>query len=408
MVLFLQRCKVTTNWFSGNSSKHLLEKCTEEEMAMTHLYSERELVTQGRALSSREARANNLSAWGFLLPFLLVYLAFLVYPIIQAVIMGFYDLDLLVIADRTFIGLDNYLRMFWGSDMVWDVTNMLEWRVAGLLLIIPIIIGVRSLRVGKTEAVIYVSLLIGVFGVAMGFHPGADGRWNDSQFWLAFGNTVLFVLLSTPLIVGFGLLLALALNRPGRWIGVLRTVFFAPYVLSVSVLTLIWAFMLNPQLGIVGELFRELGLDPVSFLTSPVWAMPAIVSTTLWWTVGFNVVLFLAGLQDIDKSLYEAAKIDGANSVKSFMFITMPGLQRTTLLVVVLQVIASFQIFGQVFIMTRGGPNGATRVSIQHIYESGFRDLELGYASAMSVFLFVVMVAFSAIQFRLLRSDNDN
>jgi len=239
----------------------------------------------------------------------------------------------------------------------------------------------------------------------MGFHPGLDGRWNDSQFWLSFGNTVLFVALSTPLIVGFGLLLALALHRPGKWVGVLRTLFFAPYVLSVSVLTLIWAFMLNPQLGLVGELFRAIGLEPVSFLTNPTLAMPAIVITTLWWTVGFNVVLFLAGLQDIDKNLYEAANLDGAGAVKSFTNITVPGLQRTTLLVVVLQVIASFQIFGQVFIMTRGGPNGATRVSIQHIYESGFRDLELGYASAMSVFLFLVMVAFSAIQFRLLRSE---
>lgn len=358
---------------------------------------------KGTGLSSRQTKEDNRAAWGFLLPFLIFYFAFLLYPILQAVFMGFFDLDLLVITDRTFIGLDNYTRMFWGTNMVWSVSNMLDWRLAMLLLLFPIAAWFRSGRLGKAESILLALVVLFISLVAMGFHPGELGRWNDSQFWLSFGNTVLFVLLSTPLIVGGGLLLALALNKGGKWVGVLRTLFFAPYVLSVSVLTLIWAFMLNPQLGIVGAFFRTLGLDPISFLTSTTWAMPAIVITTLWWTVGFNVVLFLAGLQDIEPSLYEAAEIDGAGKLKRFRHITLPGLERTTLLVVVLQIIASFQIFGQVFIMTRGGPGGATRVSVQHIYESGFRDFELGYASAMSVFLFLVMVVFSAIQFRLLK-----
>lgn len=354
-------------------------------------------------LGQKLAKADGRAAWLFLAPFLVVYFGFLLYPILQAVVLGFYDVDLLVIDNQTFVGLDNYFRMFWGSDMGWTLSNMVDWRLAGLLLLIPVVLWIRSGRIGKGEGAFLIALVVLIFGVLMGFAPGADGRWNDSQFWLSFGNTVLFVLLSTPLIVGAGLLLALALNRKGRLIGLLRTLFFAPYVLSVSVLTLIWAFLLNPQLGLIGELFKFLGLDPVSWLTSPTWAMPAIVITTLWWTVGFNVVLFLAGLQDIDASLYEAAQLDGASAVQRFRHITLPGLERTSLLVVVLQIIASFQIFGQVFIMTRGGPGGATRVSVQHIYESGFRDLELGYASAMSVFLFVVMVAFSALQFRLVR-----
>lgn len=363
-------------------------------------------MSKVKTLRKREARENNIAGWGFFIPFGLIYLAFLIYPILQAVIMGFYDLDLLVISDRTWIGLENYFRMFWGQDMIWSISNMLEWRIAGLLLLIPVLVLFRRGRFGKLETVFFSALILGVFLVAMGFHPSADGRWNDSQFWLSFGNTVLFVLLSTPVIVGVGLLLALAVNRPGIWSGVLRTLFFAPFVLSVSVLTLIWAFMLNPQLGLVGAMFENLGWEPISWLTSPVWAMPAVVFVTLWWTVGFNVVLFLAGLQDIDRSLYEAAEIDGAGFWSRFRFITVPGLRRTTLLVTVLQVIASFQIFGQVYIMTRGGPNGATRVSIQHIYESGFRDLELGYASAMSVFLFAVMVFFSAVQFRLMRNES--
>ena len=191
------------------------------------------------------------------------------------------------------------------------------------------------------------------------------------------------------------------MNNSRRITAVFRTIFFAPYVFSVAGLTLIWGFLLNPQSGILAATLEFLGIEPIPWLTDPDLALPAIVVTTLWWTVGFNMVLFLAGLQDIDPTLYEAADIDGASSLDKFWNITIPGLRRTLLLVIVLQIIASFQIFGQVFIMTRGGPGGATRVLIQHIYESGFRDFNLGYASAMSIFLFIVMFVVSYFQFQI-------
>lgn len=375
-------------------------------MSQSTIYSDTNTPLRPAKKSSFASLKKDLAGLGFIVPFMLIYLVFLVWPILQAIGLGFFKIDLLVITDRTFIGFENYFRMFWGENMGWTMGNMWEWRLAGLLLLIPVITGIRQKSLSKLEGSIYSALILIIFAGVMGLAPGEGGRWNDSLFWLSFGNTVLFVVLSTPLIVGMGLLLAMALNRPGKWTGVLRTIFFAPYVLSVSVLTLIWAFLLNPQLGLIGELFRNLGLDPISWLTSPTLAMPAIVIATLWWTVGFNVVLYLAGLQDIDKSLYEAASIDGAGYLQRFKDITWPGLRRTTLLVMVLQIIASFQIFGQVFIMTRGGPNGATRVSIQHIYESAFRDFNLGYASAMSVFLFLVMIAFSVLQFRFSREES--
>lgn len=375
-------------------------------MSQSTVYSDTNTPSRPAKKRFLSSIKKDLAGLGFIVPFMLIYLVFLVWPILQAIGLGFFKIDLLVITDRTFIGLENYFRMFWGENMQWTIANMWDWRLAGLLLLIPVFLGIRKKTLSVVEGSIYAALIVIIFAGLMGLAPGEDGRWNDSLFWLSFGNTVLFVVLSTPLIVGMGLLLAMALNRPGRWTGVLRTIFFAPYVLSVSVLTLIWAFLLNPQLGLIGELFRNLGLDPISWLTSPTLAMPAIVIATLWWTVGFNVVLYLAGLQDIDKSLYEAASIDGAGYLKRFRDITWPGLRRTTLLVMVLQIIASFQIFGQVFIMTRGGPNGATRVSIQHIYESAFRDFNLGYASAMSVFLFVVMIAFSVLQFRFSREES--
>lgn len=221
---------------------------------------------------------------------------------------------------------------------------------------------------------------------------------QDKKFWSSLGNTVEFVLLSTPLIIGVGLLFALAVSKPKT--AIFRTMFFCPYVLSVAVMTLIWGFLFNPDQGLIGELFRLLGAQALAWLTNPDLAMHAIVIATLWWTVGFNMVLFVAGLQDIDPALYEAARIDGAGPFSRFLRITLPSLERTIALVAILQIIASFQIFGQVYIMTRGGPGGTTRVLIQYIYESGFRDFRLGYASAMSIVLFVVMFAVSFLQLK--------
>jgi len=229
--------------------------------------------------------------------------------------------------------------------------------------------------------------------------------FSDSIFWHSFKNSLLFVIYSTPLLVILGLFLAMLLNHSSRFISLFRTVLFAPYVLSVSVTTLIWGFMYNPQKGLLGVFFQFLGLEPVYWLTDPSLAMSAIIYATVWWTVGFNLVLFLAGLQDIDRSLYEAAMLDGAKGFQRFFYITVPSLSRTFMLVTVLQVIASFQIFGQVYILTRGGPGGTTRVLIQYIYETGFRDYQLGYASTMAVFLFVVMFIISFLQFTIFSGE---
>lgn len=345
---------------------------------------------------------DSIDAYLFLAPFLVVYSIFVIYPVIQAVYMSLYKWDLLAMDTRSFIGLRNYVRMGWGAGMTWNLQHLLAWRLVGLATI-PLS-GWAALRgsMGRTTAGWLSLAAVVLFAGILGIHPGeSGGRWYDAVFWSSFGNTIKFVLLSTPLIVGVGLAMALALNGSGRALGLYRTAFFASYVFSVSVLTLIWGYLLQPQRGILSAFLSGLGFEPIPWLTDPQLAMPAIVMATLWWTVGFNMVLFLAGLQDIDPTLYEAAEIDGAGRLMQFRHITLPGLQRTTLMVVVLQIIASFQIFGQVYIMTRGGPGGSTRVLIQHIYESGFRDFRLGYASAMSLFLFAIMFVVSFFQFRL-------
>ena len=338
----------------------------------------------------------------FLLPFLIVYILFVIFPVLQAVYMSFFDWDLLAMENRSFIGLDNYVKMLWGRNITWSATHLLTWRLIGLGIIAFGWVQVARQRMRQISAIWLTILGLIFFAGLLGLTPAEEGgRWFDNVFWLSLGNTIQFVLLSTPLIVGFGLLLAILLNGSGRSLGVFRTMFFAPYVFSVSVLTLIFGFLLNPQRGILAAFLANFGIEPIPWLTDPNLAMPAIVMATLWWTVGFNMVLFLAGLQDINPSLYEAAELDGAGVWQKFLNITIPGLRRTLLLVAILQIIASFQIFGQVFIMTRGGPGGATRVLIQHIYESGFRDFDLGYASAMSLFLFVLMFVVSFFQFQI-------
>ncbi len=345
---------------------------------------------------------DTVDAYLFLAPFLAVYSVFVIYPIIQAVYMSLYNWDLLAMDMKQFVGLKNYVRMAWGAGMTWNLQHLLVWRLVGLTTI-PLFLWatLRGSMRRATAGWLSVAATV-LFAGLLGIHPGEPtGRWYDAVFWASLGNTVEFVLLSTPLIVAVGLGMALALNGSDRSLGLYRTAFFASYVFSVSVLTLIWGYLLQPQRGILAAFLSNLGIPPIPWLTNPKLAMPAIVIATLWWTVGFNMVLFLAGLQDIDPTLYEAAEIDGAGRLMQFRYITLPGLQRTTLMVLVLQIIASFQIFGQVYIMTRGGPGGSTRVLIQHIYESGFRDFRLGYASAMSLFLFALMFVVSFFQFRL-------
>lgn len=227
---------------------------------------------------------------------------------------------------------------------------------------------------------------------------------QDKTFWKSLGNTAYFTALSTPLLVAIGLTLALAVNRNFKFSGLFRVLFFSPYVLSISVVATLWLWMLGPKYGLIAKTLTSLGFTPPNFLFNPTYAMPAIVLTTVWWTVGFNMTIFLAGLQDIPEQLYEAAAIDGANARQRFWHVTVPGLSRTTLFVSVHQVIASFQIFGQVFIMTQGGPYGSTRVVIQYIYENAFKYFKMGHASAMAYVVFLIILVLSLIQFRLNRS----
>lgn len=225
----------------------------------------------------------------------------------------------------------------------------------------------------------------------------------DTQFQQAFGTTIVFVALTIPIIF-VGLLFALMLNRPIRGIGIFRTIFYLPNIIAVTVIGLIWArvFASNDR-GLINAILVNLGMESIPFLNRGDLATLVVAFTTLWWTVGFSMVIFLAGLQDIPESLYDAAKVDGANRWQQFRHITIPGLRRPFAFLSVLQVIGSFQIFGQIDVMTGGGPAGNTRTIVYNIFEVTFQYFQVGYGAAMAVIMFFILMVISMIQLAAFR-----
>ncbi len=229
---------------------------------------------------------------------------------------------------------------------------------------------------------------------------------DDDRFQVSLINTAYYTVASTLPILALPLLLAVILNRDIPLKAVLRSAFFFPFTLSVVTVGLTWLWLLDPVVGPFNYYLNRLGLPIGSMLADPKLAMWGIVLTSVWWVTGYYLVIFLAGLQDIPRHLYEAAAIDGATGWRSFWSITLPLLRPVFLFVLVIHIIGSFQIFGQVFVMTQGGPGDATRTVVQHIYEAAFRNFfEFGSASAMSWVLFAVILVFSVIQFRILRGN---
>ena len=282
------------------------------------------------------SRKESLTAWGMLAPYLVVYLLFLLYPIVKGGYISLHNASIVEVEE--FVGLENYRALL-----------------------------------------------------------------SDGYFWESLWNTVYFVFISTPALVAVGLALALLVNAKLKGTTLFRTVFFMPYVLSVSVVSSIWLFVFRPYIGLLSAVLRMVGYSgEILWLDEPLLAWIAILVTTVWWTVGFNMVIFLAGLQDIPDDYYEAARMDGASRMQQFFFITLPSLKHVIVLIVILQTIASFKLFAQPWLMTQGGPGTATRPLVQYIYQSGFIFNNMGGASAMSYALLGVTVVIALIQFKFL------
>jgi len=193
----------------------------------------------------------------------------------------------------------------------------------------------------------------------------------------------------------------------GRWL--FRTIFFAPYVLPVSAVALVFTYLYADRIGLLQHLLSLVGVTAPGWLSDPAWVLPSVAAATVWWTLGFNFVLYLAALQDIPREVLEAAAIDGAGPWQRIRRIVVPLLGRTTALVTVLQIIASLKVFEQIYLIagSGGGPAGAARSSVEYVYDTGFTDMRVGYASTLSFLLLLLMLAVSALWFALARRTTE-
>ncbi|MFN3726418.1 MAG: carbohydrate ABC transporter permease [Allosphingosinicella sp.] len=261
---------------------------------------------------------------------------------------------------------------------------------------------------------VYATILIYplLLGIGISFHkadPFGARTWvgldnyarllADPIFWQSLTNTFILALMIVPPLTIIALLLALALNRATRAAAIFRGVFFTSSVLSVTIVTLIWRFILTPDAGLVAEITTSLGGEPIPFLSDPDLVLPALAVTTIWWSLGFPIMVFLAGLQQIPDDMSEAAALDRASRWTTFWRITLPSIRRTLVLVIMLQTAAQLQLFGQSQLLTAGGPSGASRTIVLFIYEVSFGRWELGYAVAAAEILFLIILCVTLFQY---------
>ncbi|MCU1442319.1 MAG: sugar transporter permease, partial [Cryobacterium sp.] len=283
------------------------------------------------------------TAWAFLAPYLILFTAFVLVPAVLGIWISLHAWDY-TLPLKPFVGLDNYIALF------------------------------------------------------------TPGSVTFSAFWGSMGATGVFTLFSVPLLLAIPLLVALMMNQkfPGR--NFFRAVYFAPYVLGVAVIAVLWRYLLDANIGVVNYYLGLLGLpDDTPWLTSVPEAWVALVGVTVWWTLGFNAVIYLAALQDIPAELYEAAKVDGASAWQQFWNVTIPGLRPILTFVTLITLIASANMFGQSYLMTQGGPGRATRTAIYEITQTGLRNFQMGDGAAMSYVLTIFLMLLSVIVFWLFR-----
>lgn len=223
-------------------------------------------------------------------------------------------------------------------------------------------------------------------------------QFQNRVFWKAIWNTALYTILYVPIGIAISLLLAITLNNiKGKEL--YRVFFFMPVVTSSVSVGVIWMWILNGDFGILNQVLEVIGIQGPQWLTDTKWVMISIAMLSIWWQVGYNMVIFLAGLQGVSKSYYEAAQIDGASKWQQFRHITLPLISPTTFFVSIMAIISSFQVFDQAFVMTSGGPAKASYTLVYHIYETAFVNFRMGESSAVAMILFVIILIFTLIQF---------
>lgn len=233
------------------------------------------------------------------------------------------------------------------------------------------------------------------------FTPGST---TSGDFWESMLATGIFTVASVPFLIAVPLVAAVLLNQKIKGTTLFRGIFFAPYVLGVAVVGVIWKYLLDPQSGVVNGILGAIGLpSDTPWLVDVPWAWISLVAVTVWWTSGLNTVIVLAGLKGIGAELYEAASLDGAGPIRQFFSVTLPGLRPVMVFVTTTTILASANMFGQSFLLTQGGPGTQTRTAIMYIADEGLSQGQMGAASAMSYVLFAILAVISIVNFRLQR-----
>ncbi|HYK86541.1 MAG TPA: sugar ABC transporter permease [Ktedonobacteraceae bacterium] len=330
-------------------------------------------------------------------PAFLLLLVFLIGPFFMGVAYSFTDERLISPVPAQYIGAKNYSQLLQVSILTLDplvdsTTNQLRHDAHGKLLYPPL----RTYIQNEQKYPRYFQLEQW-FSLDLCNHRYVVLA-HDPTFLHSIFNNIFFALVVIPLQTGLGLLLALLVNQKLKGRNFFRTIYFSPVVTSMVVISIVWTFLYDKNVGLMNQMLKTVSFGAfgaVDWLGNPSTAMWAIIIMSVWQGVGLQMILFLAGLQDIPEQLYEAASIDGANGWQQFVSVTVPGLRNVTVFILISITIAAFQLFTQVWVMTQGGPNGATSTVMFDIVQQGFVEQNIGYASAMSVifFLFIIVIA---------------
>ncbi len=281
---------------------------------------------------SVDKKSERKAAYLFIIPAVVLLAAFLLYPALQTVRYAFTDYNIMRPDRIKFCGLNNFIELF-----------------------------------------------------------------QDKDFWIAVKNTLHFTVLVVPFQTALALALALLISSRRKGVSIFRAAYFSPQVTSMVVVAILWTVLYNsnPSSGLLNALLVNLGMEPCGFLNDPKTAMNSITFMSAWQGAGYQMMIFLAGLQGIPKDQYEAASIDGAGKIKSFLYVTLPGLKNVISYVIMITVIQAMKLFTQPYVMTKGGPQNATRTLVYYVYEQGFQKRNFGYACAVAAVFFVIVISLS-------------
>lgn len=289
----------------------------------------------------------------------------------------------------------------------WQLTERRREAIAGYLFILPVYLGFIVFILGPIFGAAGISLT--EFDILSGSEfigfQNYLAMLGDARLRTVYGNTIVFTVFAVTLNAGFGLILAVLLNRrlPTIVRNLYRSIFFFPLLVAHTYIAVIWQYLYQKDTGIINYYLGFLGIEPIPWLSSIQWVMPSIIIMDVWKNAGFAMLIFLAGLQNIPKVYYEAAEIDGASEWKRFYRITLPLLSPTIFFILIIFMIGALQVFDTIIVLTNGGPGDASRSIVMYIYELAFQRFDMGYASAVSMTLFVIIMILTLIQFSFSR-----